>query len=1459
METIANDGSDYVIPVNPSQTQSPSRPLSLQIPASYMTLQPLNNAPQISPQLQYILSGPSQSSSPQKPLPPINRGRQPRGQIERGRTIGTNKTRSKNIAKNNEEANLTDADLDKGILSLQERQLVPRNADFTPAFQLGSPPLVAAPAVIRPAEEKYLASNIHSAGLHETAIIVRSKNGLIGIEEPYGLHLDVLDRPPKQLPLGLKRAIVKELTRREKKEKELLIEDMKKRKRQAKEAKLNSNLASLKTSSHLVDSRLNDLHTSTALVPITDGNESNIRLPSIMNKIDYNKDSNENGPTFFTALDADENIEDGDNQNFMSETARIVSSTVQSHLNNSQIPKVNLDNSMKVKGKFVAPKNGIAPNRLQPVHIATPRIERSQIPSAIDIAENIKDNITLLADKQFSVMGNSVGFEIPFVKGLFLTESASYKTLKNLCGPQRWGAALQMLRRIEIALHRAGIVHAMALGKALFNLVSDEVESTPPSLETLLSLVRDSEGNVMNVTYGKGTKVIKGVLADQQVQQTMISAVVYIQSYWRMLKAKRLYNLFRELCHAATQLQMKWKCSMAHRKTKKLLVGIREEQKKKFEAIQEKFEDEWNTLCHRPRLEIHVLSSPLPDHRKKNFWNWVDIQSSQLARVFRVSANQKTESHFGSSVEIDGSCAIDVIIVTSTPVADEIQEYLKKILTFRGIENSNARIEFMSCSIFKKSNLIALDSVSTSLALWASHKTLQKLRKISRGRNAVIIPQKSTVIDALISQYTGIPLLAPNPYKKYLFESKSSIQKLISLSGVLSPPTYTNIMNREELLKTFARALFDYGDRFTCWIIKIDNEELSRGHCVVDFSSNISATGVSHGNDPSSVIQSLLVKTRAGLWTESDAIKALCHLITRAAPAFCKMPHPHVYQGWLGLMAEVDTCGCILQAVPSRSSVPNGSISRPIENASAHIFVAPNKHISVNECTEAIGASDSFNNGPVHAIPAAYSSCIQPVNDAARQVGRALSAIGLIGHFSIDFIVFEEKVLLTNKKTISKNANAADLTEGNINTKELSIIPFNPTSGKGNSAALLAAATKNGQLLSDLIKDDEIRINKEFSKQRNEFLKKGICNSLKKGPALVNNPQDMKNYSLATEDILETPSLLNQHMASTKTIKTVSLDLNTGPEAVTLSTNLLADSKLRFENDQPLLSMLTYKKNFQKSDGTIISEEELNSLHSSVTSLANEHIYESRIVIWVVDIDHCLSAPAAAVTSVRCLAQAESGCHTALPGANSGLNNNGLISPRNVKDANNSNNTPNPIYVANLENSLKKATLKIRPDAQAVQEEALEAAGRSVSFLPVERIGLFISGLHFEGLKKHSIGELFVKAKKHGCSFDLLNCVGAAFVAINRRGLYLNPLVVHVSKEHALKKLGDVLQFLSNEAPLPSELLKDSSLNGNNPMSQLQPLTTIPKIQDTIRGVLKYLKKKREALHQSTESLIAGT
>ena len=446
------------------------------------------------------------------------------------------------------------------------------------------------------------------------------------------------------------------------------------------------------------------------------------------------------------------------------------------------------------------------------------------------------------------------------------------------------------------------------------------------------------------------------------------AAVTRISAKWRQCSQRRRYLEQLRKHRAAARIQSGWHSSCIRSATRKELLRREEEERKMQTMMMYQLGQDWFQAKAMRRVEVHVCSLSIAEHRRRNMESYQVLQAAQIARVFRLADSKR-----------------DIIFVAPKHIHEDVLDYYSKIMQFRGVQNPPGRFQ-----VVVPENIDIKDKFSLTQALLCSPKALKRIGRLVRNRMAMLIPEVVTHAEAKLSNTLRLPLIGPSARNMSLLSSKSNGKKLARLAQLPIGPWAVDIYDEDEFYNSLAGLVVKHPEVRT-WLFKIDDERSSRGTAYIDLLKMQQVSQSAYASAPALLGGAEVSTEPAVIGADAAEVRAMLQHHVPRRVVLCKR---QVYGDFASWLAEACRIGCVIQAVPENM----------ISQTSVHFQVAPDGAVDV------LGTSETITSAPFVRAASWYPhtrGSYQVLQEVGMRLGRSLAAKGLVGFASADVVFFD--------------------------------------------------------------------------------------------------------------------------------------------------------------------------------------------------------------------------------------------------------------------------------------------------------------------------------------------------------------------------------------------------------------------------------------------------------------------
>eukprot|EP00933_Yihiella_yeosuensis_P044804 TRINITY_DN40075_c0_g1_i1.p1 TRINITY_DN40075_c0_g1~~TRINITY_DN40075_c0_g1_i1.p1 ORF type:complete len:1134 (-),score=232.67 TRINITY_DN40075_c0_g1_i1:84-3485(-) len=475
-------------------------------------------------------------------------------------------------------------------------------------------------------------------------------------------------------------------------------------------------------------------------------------------------------------------------------------------------------------------------------------------------------------------------------------------------------------------------------------------------------------------------------LALQNEELRQEHAATILAAGWRGTGQRRRYAAMIKQHRAAKCIQSAWHATQIRIATKGELLRIQDDERKLQTKMMYELGQDWFQAKQLRRVEVHVCSLTVAESRRGRMSSYQALQCAQISRMFRLMDPKR-----------------DVILVAPKALHEDILDYYAKIMQFRGVKNPPGRFQ-----VVVPENMGLAPNLSLTQGLLSSAKALKRIRKLTGGRVAYMVPEAVTHAELKLSSVLRLPLLGAGSRNMSLLASKSNGKKLTQIAELPTGPWAVDIYDEDEFFTSLAGLVVRYPEVKT-WVFKIDDERDSRGHAYIDLSKmkevgetiRASASylgqgaGAGHGEGSAAALMGrgsgIEEDEPAVIGADASEVRAT---LQRYVPKKAMICNRRVYGDFAAWLSEACRVGAIIQAVPENV----------ISQTSVHVQIDPDGGISINGTSEAMMAQPFVRAASWYPHTRGSFEVLQEVG---LRMGRCLAGKGLVGFASVDVVFFE--------------------------------------------------------------------------------------------------------------------------------------------------------------------------------------------------------------------------------------------------------------------------------------------------------------------------------------------------------------------------------------------------------------------------------------------------------------------
>jgi len=528
-----------------------------------------------------------------------------------------------------------------------------------------------------------------------------------------------------------------------------------------------------------------------------------------------------------------------------------------------------------------------------------------------------------------------------------------------------WGSIIMLLQKLEKLTTDYSIPIAFVDGDRLADLSLFFELGPKPTIKDLLMCVINNE-DVERIILIPGRRYM--------APDGLDCASIKIQAYWRCHQKHSAYLEYRRKKWAAGIIALSWimKCKMTMIRKQMKLNQI--EYLKRFRKRSQTFSEQWNKMKSSKRLIIHIPSIGYSTNVRDSVQNVAILENQQIGRICEI---------------IDPN--VEVLYICPIQLTEELSEYYMKLVqVMANVSNQDYDVMKEKIKIItpEMHDRFPAHNLCTSALLKYSTKTLKRIKRLIKGKQAYIVPGVMHADDLYLSNKLDVPVLGTEPNLVQLYSMKSGIRRIFHNASVKCPPGEHDIYSAPQLFEVLARLVTENLD-VQRWLFKIDNEFDGRGTAYCDIS-------------PYLTCYQYAVKEQqryAEEWKQKWAHEPIYNLILKEISVIldehAQPVDTNVFPTWFDFLHAFLRQGGIVEACP-----PSDSIT----GLTSHVLVEPDGNIDILSIADQIHSTSPYkcfgHTLPQSSIDAAViTSSINSISHACKQRG-------IIGYITIDFVTF---------------------------------------------------------------------------------------------------------------------------------------------------------------------------------------------------------------------------------------------------------------------------------------------------------------------------------------------------------------------------------------------------------------------------------------------------------------------
>jgi len=453
---------------------------------------------------------------------------------------------------------------------------------------------------------------------------------------------------------------------------------------------------------------------------------------------------------------------------------------------------------------------------------------------------------------------------------------------------------------------------------------------------------------------------------------SMYYAATAIQANFRGMNHRRKDAELKKQNALSRLIQGFLRSRLVQRQARQKIEERRVKRELEFSALQTQFFEKWTNIRNYRHVIVHVPSLSFHENHRLTFENFEVVQNLQLSRLCNLK-----DPH------------VEVVYVAPFALPDHILGYFKNLLMMRGIGNLQSRLTFV---VPENAHRFPGHFSLTKLLLY-SPKAVQRLRRLTAGRNAFIIPGRVGREEAQLATALSLPILGPTAQQCEEFCTKSGAKKIFAEAQLNVPCGIYNVQAME-VPAMLARLIMANLDT-SVWLLKINDEIGARGFATFNAKKIPEIRHLQKERDERSEENSL----GNSFWDRADvqnqAREKLERVLRRVLPRNLIICAPEVYKTFRDYMAAFAQSGGVIEAIPQTV----------VANVTVNAFIEPDGAIKLLGSNEQVfSRHNPFRRiGNIFPQKKVSHSALRAVSMA---VSRVLVSKGVIGSVSISLMAF---------------------------------------------------------------------------------------------------------------------------------------------------------------------------------------------------------------------------------------------------------------------------------------------------------------------------------------------------------------------------------------------------------------------------------------------------------------------
>lgn len=249
-------------------------------------------------------------------------------------------------------------------------------------------------------------------------------------------------------------------------------------------------------------------------------------------------------------------------------------------------------------------------------------------------------------------------------KNFCVMQNQDYILFKNE-NEENWGKINYLINHIQKLFKKLNFTNEEIDTKKLLNLVEDELANI--TNKDLILLMTD---RLLKQRGFANKKVFHLNLKE--------AFIVRIQNYYRMFNAKKKYLKQKNFVKKVIKIQRTYRLCLLKKMYNILVENKRRDRLNNFRTLMDNFKINWRQNKNGPRIEIHINSYGFNNLKNATFEKFYERQNNQLNRMINLKDRN-----------------VEIVYVCPFEIGAEVLSYYFSILSTMGVENAKERFHLV--------------------------------------------------------------------------------------------------------------------------------------------------------------------------------------------------------------------------------------------------------------------------------------------------------------------------------------------------------------------------------------------------------------------------------------------------------------------------------------------------------------------------------------------------------------------------------------------------------------------------------------------------------------------------------------------------------------------------------------------------------------------------------------------